>query len=107
MTAERTDQPGDSSAGWQLTLWTMVAVQVVMSISFSIVSPIMPLFLPELGVTSIQAIDLWAGVIASITSFIAIFTAPVWGSLADRWLPQRDVTILAGGGGGQRHPARL
>jgi DHA1 family multidrug resistance protein-like MFS transporter len=63
----------------------MVGVQFVMSISFSILSPIMPLFLPQLGVHSVQAIDLWAGVIASVTSFIGIFTAPIWGSMADRY----------------------
>ena len=63
----------------------MVGVQFVMSISFSILSPIMPLFLPELGVVSREAVDVWAGVLASITSFVAIFTAPLWGSLADRY----------------------
>src|ERR1700742_2426198 len=81
--------PTDVSAGatinWQRTLWTMVGVQFVMSISFSILSPIMPLFLPELGVVSREAVDVWAGVLASITSFVAIFTAPLWGSLADRY----------------------
>jgi DHA1 family multidrug resistance protein-like MFS transporter len=70
---------------WQRTLWTMVGVQFVMSISFSIVGPIMPLFLPHLGVTSLEAVDLWAGVLASVTSFVAIFTAPIWGGLADRY----------------------
>ena len=48
---------------WQRTLWTMVGVQFVMSISFSILSPIMPLFLPELGVLSTEAVDIWAGVL--------------------------------------------
>ena len=75
----------DESPYWQRTLWTMVAVQFVMSISFSIVAPVMPLYLPELGVTSESAIDLWAGVLASATSCVAIFTAPIWGSLADRY----------------------
>ena len=70
---------------WQRTLWTMVGVQFVMSIAFSILSPIMPLFLPELGVTSREAVDVWAGVLASVTSFVAIFTAPIWGSLSDRY----------------------
>jgi MFS transporter, DHA1 family, multidrug resistance protein len=73
------------SPTWRRTLWTMVAVQFVMSIAFSIVSPIMPLFLPALGVTSEGAIDLWAGVLAAATSFVAIFTSPIWGSLADRY----------------------
>jgi DHA1 family multidrug resistance protein-like MFS transporter len=76
---------GSETQHRQRTLWTMVGVQFVMSISFSILSPIMPLFLPELGVVSREAVDVWAGVLASITSFVAIFTAPLWGSLADRY----------------------
>jgi DHA1 family multidrug resistance protein-like MFS transporter len=77
----------DSGMGapWRVTLWAMVAVQIVMSISFSILSPIMPLFLPDLGVHSESAIDLWAGILASVTSFIGIFSAPVWGRLADTY----------------------
>jgi DHA1 family multidrug resistance protein-like MFS transporter len=77
--------PPGEARHWQRTLWTMVGVQFVMSISFSILSPIMPLFLPELGVVSPQAVAVWAGVLASVTSFVAIFTAPVWGGLADRY----------------------
>jgi DHA1 family multidrug resistance protein-like MFS transporter len=81
------DAAGIEGAGprWQRTLWTMVGVQFVMSISFNILSPIMPLFLPELGVVSREAVDVWAGVLASVTSFIGIFTAPIWGGLADRY----------------------
>jgi DHA1 family multidrug resistance protein-like MFS transporter len=77
----------DSGMGspWRVTLWAMVAVQIVMSISFSILSPIMPLFLPDLGVQSESAIDLWAGILASVTSFIGVFSAPVWGRLADTY----------------------
>ncbi len=77
--------PPPEAQHWQRTLWTMVGVQFVMSISFSILSPILPLFLPELGVVSREAVDVWAGVLASVTSFIAIFTAPLWGSLGDRY----------------------
>ncbi len=73
------------AAGWQVTLWAMVMVQIVMSLSFSILSPVMPLFLPDLGVHDASAIDMWAGVLASVTSFIGIFSAPVWGRLADRY----------------------
>jgi MFS transporter, DHA1 family, multidrug resistance protein len=70
---------------WALTLWTMVGIQLVMSISFTILAPIMPLYLPELGVRQPDAVDLWAGILASVTSFVATFTAPVWGRLADRY----------------------
>lgn len=70
---------------WRRGLWAMVAVQFTMSISFNIVSPIMPLFLPDLGVASPAAVNLWAGVLAAATSAIAVFAAPIWGGLADRY----------------------
>ena len=60
-------------------------MQFIMSISFSIVGPIMPLYLPELGVVSPAAVNMWAGVLASATSCVAIFTSPLWGGLADRY----------------------
>ena len=73
------------SPNWRVTLWAMVTVQLIMSLSFTILSPIMPLFLPELGVTSVTALDLWSGALASVTSFIAAFAAPIWGRLSDRY----------------------
>ncbi|MGA8757701.1 MAG: MFS transporter [Stellaceae bacterium] len=69
---------------WQRTLWAMVGIQFVMTMSFSMLTPIMPLFLPVLGVQSESAIDLWAGILAGVTSFVAAFASPLWGRLADR-----------------------
>src|SRR5689334_5332810 len=75
----------DEPPRWRVTLWSMVGVQFIMSISFGIVGPIMPLYLPELGVVSPAAVNMWAGVLTSATSCIAIFTSPLWGGLADRY----------------------
>src|SRR5947209_12718592 len=72
------------SAHWQQTLWAMVGIQFVMTAAFSMLTPIMPLFLPVLGVTSESAIDIWAGILNGITSFIAAFASPLWGRVADR-----------------------
>ncbi len=69
---------------WQRTLWAMVGIQFVMTMAFSMLSPIMPLFLPVLGVKSASAVDLWAGILAGVTSFVAAFASPLWGRLADR-----------------------
>ena len=52
--------------------------------SFSMLTPIMPLFLPVLGVRSASAVALWAGILAGITSFVAAFASPLWGRLGDR-----------------------
>jgi DHA1 family multidrug resistance protein-like MFS transporter len=72
------------SAHWQGTLWAMVAVQFVMTMAFSMLTPIMPLFLPELGVQTAVGIDIWAGILSGITSFVAAFASPVWGRVADQ-----------------------
>src|SRR5580704_13536835 len=79
--------PFDAEAGapnWRYTLWVMVGIQFVNTMANSALTPIMPLFLPELGVTSVAAIDIWAGILSGTTSFVAAFTSPVWGKLSDQ-----------------------
>jgi DHA1 family multidrug resistance protein-like MFS transporter len=80
-----TEAPDDTGAArdWRHTLWAMVGIQFVMTAAFSMLSPIMPLFLPALGVTTATSIDIWAGILNGVTSFIAAFAAPLWGKLAD------------------------
>jgi MFS transporter, DHA1 family, multidrug resistance protein len=63
----------------------MVGIQFIMTMSFSFLSPIMPLFLPELGVRTEAGIDLWSGILNGSTSFVAAFASPLWGRLADRY----------------------
>src|SRR5215469_9175218 len=75
---------GSAAVQWQRTLWAMVGIQFVMTGAFSMLSPIMPLFLAVLGVDSASAVALWAGVLAGTTSFVAAFASPLWGRLADR-----------------------
>jgi MFS transporter, DHA1 family, multidrug resistance protein len=62
----------------------MVGIQFLMTGSFSFLSPIVPLMLPGLGVTTVQGVDIWSGVITGSTSFVAAFASPVWGRIADR-----------------------
>ena len=81
------DQPLDdrTASPWQVTLWAMVGIQFIMTMSFSFLSPIMPLFLPELGVTTEAGIALWSGILNGSTSFVAAFASPLWGRLADSY----------------------
>jgi MFS transporter, DHA1 family, multidrug resistance protein len=69
---------------WRRTLWAMVGIQFIMTMAFSVLSPIMPLLLPELGVETASAVALWAGILNGVTSFVAAFASPVWGRVADR-----------------------
>jgi DHA1 family multidrug resistance protein-like MFS transporter len=72
------------AARWQHTLWAMVTIQFVTALANSVLTPIMPLMLPELGVESEAAINLWAGILGGVTSFVAAFASPFWGRLSDR-----------------------
>jgi DHA1 family multidrug resistance protein-like MFS transporter len=89
MTKERSgviegqDQEAAGTA-WQRTLWAMVGIQFINTMAFSVLSPIMPLFLPVLGVETAAAVDLWSGVLNGVTSFVAAFASPLWGRVADR-----------------------
>jgi len=69
---------------WRRTLCAMVGIQFIMTMAFSVLSPIMPLLLPELGVETASAVAMWAGVLNGVTSFVAAFASPVWGRVADR-----------------------
>ena len=80
---ESQNQP-QAAAQWQRTLWVMVGIQFIMTMAFSVLSPIMPLLLPELGVETASAVNFWAGVLNGVTSFVAAFASPLWGRVADR-----------------------
>src|SRR5262249_40914739 len=60
---------------WRQTLWVMVGIQFVMTLAFSMLTPIMPLFLPVLGVETEIGIGIWNGV----TSLVAAFASLLWG----------------------------
>jgi DHA1 family multidrug resistance protein-like MFS transporter len=62
----------------------MVMVQALMSCAFSISGPFLPLFIVQLGVHPIAAVDLWAGAVASVNFLLAALFSPMWGALADR-----------------------
>src|SRR6266481_8642257 len=75
---------GGAASYWRYTLWAMVGIQFVNTMANSVLTPIMPLFLPELGVRTESGIDIWAGILSGVTSFVAAFASPLWGQLADR-----------------------
>jgi MFS transporter, DHA1 family, multidrug resistance protein len=75
----------------------MVAVQFIMSMAVTVMAPIVPLFLPQLGVTDHSTIDLWAGILNSCNFLLSALLAPVWGSVADR--RGRKLMVLRASGG--------
>jgi DHA1 family multidrug resistance protein-like MFS transporter len=72
----------------------MVAVQFVIGLAFSIVPPVLALYLPRLGVTTPQAVRQWAGLVIGVTPLAAAFTAPLWGLLTGR-IDRRAVVLVS------------
>jgi MFS transporter, DHA1 family, multidrug resistance protein len=70
---------------WRITFWSMVAIQAVSAISFSISLPFLPLFIQQLGVHPLPKVEMWAGIVGSANFLTAAIFAPIWGSLADKF----------------------
>jgi len=77
--------PSSEERTWRRTLWLMVAVQFIVSASLTVQSPMLPLFLLQIGVEKGGAVEFWAGVLNSVNFLIAALVSPIWGSIGDRY----------------------
>ncbi len=62
----------------------MLGVQFIMSMSLTVIVPILPLYLPSIGVVRRPEILLWTGLLTSVNLFAAAAVSPLWGHLGDR-----------------------
>ncbi len=69
---------------WKVTLAILTSCAVLMSMSYTMLIPFLPMYLmEELGVDK-TSVDMWSGAIFSITFLISGSMAPIWGAIADR-----------------------
>jgi DHA1 family multidrug resistance protein-like MFS transporter len=52
--------------------------------AFSLVMPFLPLYVEQLGVIGHGALNMWSGLVFSITFLFSAMASPFWGGLADR-----------------------
>lgn len=55
------------------------------STGLSQLAPVLPLFIEELGIHEIDAIQLWSGIIFGVTFICMAIFSPVWGRAADKY----------------------
>jgi DHA1 family multidrug resistance protein-like MFS transporter len=72
-------------ASWQRTLWVIWFAELTSIIGFTVVIPILPLYVQELGVSDPDAVTFWAGLVFSAHALAMAVMAPIWGTLADRY----------------------
>jgi DHA1 family multidrug resistance protein-like MFS transporter len=70
---------------WRVTFWTMVAVQTILTASYSISIPFLPLFIQQLGVHPLSAVETWSGAVQSASYLMLAIFSPIWGARADRY----------------------
>ena len=74
-----------SLTSWQRNLWAIWFAELTSIVGFTVVMPILPLYIPQLGITDPQAVTFWAGAIFSAQAVTMAIMSPVWGMLADRY----------------------
>lgn len=69
---------------WKILLAMMVTFALMMSSSYTMLIPFLPIYMQsELGATA-DNVSLWSGVTYAITFAISAFVSPIWGKLSDK-----------------------
>ena len=77
---------------WKRTVYICAFCVFFMSLGISQVSPILPLYFHEMGLSDTGSIARWSGASMGITFLIVCLAAPFWGRLADR--KGRKITLI-------------
>jgi len=72
-------------ASWQRNLYVITAAEMVAIVGFSVISPFLPYYVQELGITDPTRVKLWSGWLLSAHAISMAIMAPIWGLLADRY----------------------
>lgn len=70
---------------WVRNLVALWLVQFLTMAGFSSVMPFLPIYVRELGVSSVQENGIWSGLLFSAAFVSTALMSPVWGTLGDRY----------------------
>jgi DHA1 family multidrug resistance protein-like MFS transporter len=76
--------PVRKPVNWKRNLFVAWLGCFLTGAAFSLIMPFLPLYVEELGVSGHQSLNMWSGIVFSITFLFSAIAAPFWGSLADR-----------------------
>ncbi|QKJ59517.1 multidrug efflux MFS transporter MdtG [Serratia fonticola] len=76
--------PAAEPINWQRNLFITWLGCFLTGAAFSLIMPFLPLYVEALGVTGHQSLNMWSGLVFSITFLFSSIASPFWGSLADR-----------------------
>ncbi|NIF32362.1 multidrug efflux MFS transporter MdtG [Enterobacter sp. Cy-643] len=76
--------PPDCTINWKRNLAVVWVGCFLTGAAFSLVMPFLPLYVEQLGVTGHSQLNMWSGLVFSITFLFSAVASPFWGGLADR-----------------------
>ncbi|CAI0854547.1 multidrug efflux MFS transporter MdtG [Serratia proteamaculans] len=76
--------PAPEFINWKRNLFVAWLGCFLTGAAFSLIMPFLPLYVETLGVTGHQALNMWSGLVFSITFLFSAIASPFWGGLADR-----------------------
>ncbi|MDR1932166.1 MAG: MFS transporter [Spirochaetales bacterium] len=83
---------------WKKTFYAILAAELLAIAGFGTSTPIIPLFLQDLGVTEQASLNMWVGAVNFASSFSLALMAPIWGRLADSY-GRKSMLLRAMAGG--------
>ncbi len=87
---------------WQKNLYTLWMAQFVASLGLTLIAPFVPLYIGTLGVSRLDDVERWSGILFAAPFLVQAFAQPLWGVLGDRYGRKMMVLrALAGIGGTQ------
>jgi DHA1 family multidrug resistance protein-like MFS transporter len=72
-------------ATWQRNLAVLWIGELIAISGFSVTLPFLPYYVQELGITGLDRVAFWAGLLTTAQSTTMAVVAPLWGLLADRY----------------------
>lgn len=84
---------------WKRTLWILWVADFLVVAGTSLIIPFLPLFVQDLGVHKLSAVEQWSGWIFAVQMLTAAFFQPIWGAVADKY-GRKPMLLRAGIGMG-------
>ena len=85
----------DTPINWKRNLIVAWLGCFLTGAAFSLVMPFLPLYVEQLGVTGHSALNMWSGIVFSITFLFSAIASPFWGGLADRKGRTHAITLCS------------
>lgn len=70
---------------WQRNLAVLWIGELIAIAGFSVTLPFLPYYVQELGITGVNQVAFWSGLVTAAQAVTMALIAPIWGSLADRY----------------------